>query len=50
MIEQLKEAIEWLGKKLENSASSPENKKLSLPQTTVLSNLMIRNLNNFILL
>ena len=28
MIEQLKEAIEWLGGKLENSASSPANKKL----------------------
>ena len=28
MIKQLKEAIEWLGKKLENSASSPANKKL----------------------
>ena len=28
MIEQLKEAIEWLGEKLENSASSPANKKI----------------------
>ena len=28
MIEQLKEAIEWLDEKLENIASSPVNKKL----------------------
>ena len=28
MIEQLKEAIEWLGETLENSASSQANKKL----------------------
>ena len=28
MIEQIKEAIEWLDEKIENSASSPVNKKL----------------------
>ena len=28
MIEQLKEAIEWLGEEIENSTSSPANKKL----------------------
>ena len=28
MIEQIKEAIEWLDEKIENSASSPANKKL----------------------
>ena len=49
MIEQLKEAIERLGIKLENNASSPANKKLFTSDDDT-QQLMMRNLKYFILL